>query len=34
VFVQQKIKTIAIAKCVGATTRQILAVYLLQALTL
>ena len=34
VFVQQKIKTIAIAKCVGATTRQILAIYLLQALTL
>jgi putative ABC transport system permease protein len=34
VFVQQKIKTIAIVKCVGATTRQILAIYLLQALTL
>ena len=34
VFVQQKIKTIAVAKCVGATTRQILSVYLLQALTL
>jgi putative ABC transport system permease protein len=34
VFVQQKIKTIAIVKCVGASTRQILSIYLLQALTL
>lgn len=34
VFVQQKIKTIAVTKCIGATTRQILSVYLLQALTL
>jgi putative ABC transport system permease protein len=34
VFVQQKIKTIAVAKCVGATTRQILSVYVLQAVTL
>jgi len=34
VFVQQKIKTIAIVKCVGASTRQILSVYLLQALAL
>jgi len=34
VFVQQKIKTIAVAKCVGATTREILSVYILQALTL
>ena len=34
VFVQQKIKTIAIAKCVGATTRQILSIYILQSLAL
>ena len=32
VFVQQKIKSIAVMKCVGARSRQILAVYLLQAL--
>lgn len=34
VFVRQKIKSIAVMKCVGGTTRQILAVYLLQALAL
>ncbi len=34
VFVQQKIRAIAIIKCVGGTTRQILAIYLLQALAL
>jgi putative ABC transport system permease protein len=34
VFVRQKIKSIAVMKCVGASTRQILAVYLLQALAL
>ncbi len=34
VFVQQKIKSIAVMKCVGGTSRQILAVYLLQALAL
>jgi putative ABC transport system permease protein len=34
VFVQQKMRTIAIVKCVGGTTRQILAIYLLQALAL
>ncbi len=34
VFVRQKIKSIAIMKCVGGTSRQILGVYLLQSLTL
>jgi putative ABC transport system permease protein len=34
VFVQQKMRTIAVMKCVGGTSRQILAVYLLQALML
>ncbi len=34
VFVRQKIKSIAVMKCVGGTSRQILAVYLLQALAL
>ena len=34
VFVRQKIKSIAVMKCVGGTNRQILAVYLLQALAL
>src|SRR5687768_8583967 len=34
VLVRQKIKTIAVMKCVGATSRQILAVYLLQSLAL
>jgi putative ABC transport system permease protein len=30
VFVRQKIRSVAILKCVGATTRQVLATYLLQ----
>jgi putative ABC transport system permease protein len=34
VFVSQKIKSIAVMKCVGGTSRQILAVYLVQALAL
>jgi putative ABC transport system permease protein len=34
VFVHQKIKSIAVMKCVGGTSRQILAVYLLQAIAL
>jgi putative ABC transport system permease protein len=34
VFVQQKIKSIAVMKCVGGTSRQILAVYLVQAMAL
>jgi len=34
VFVRQKIKAIAVMKCVGGTNRQILSVYLLQALAL
>ena len=34
VFIHQKLKSIAILKCVGATTSQLLAVYLLQVLTL
>jgi putative ABC transport system permease protein len=34
VFVQQKVKSIAILKCVGSTTRQILAVYMTQVLML
>jgi putative ABC transport system permease protein len=34
VFVRQKIKSIAVMKCVGGTSRQILAVYLVQTLAL
>jgi putative ABC transport system permease protein len=34
VFVQQKVKSIAILKCVGSTTRQVLAIYLAQVLLL
>lgn len=34
VFVRQKIRSIAVLKCVGATTRQVLAVYVLQVLML
>jgi putative ABC transport system permease protein len=34
VFVRQKIRSIAVMKCVGGTSRLILAVYLVQALTL
>lgn len=34
VFVRQKIKSIAVMKCVGGTSRQILGVYLLQTLAL
>ena len=34
VFIRQKIKSIAVMKCVGGTSRQILAVYLVQALAL
>lgn len=34
VFVRQKIKSIAVMKCVGGTSRQILSVYLVQALAL
>jgi putative ABC transport system permease protein len=34
VFVLQKIKSIAVLKCVGGTSRQIIAVYLLQVMTL
>jgi putative ABC transport system permease protein len=34
VFVRQKLKSIAVMKCVGGTSRQILSVYLLQALSL
>ena len=34
VFILQKIRSIAVLKCVGARSRQIIAVYLLQVLTL
>jgi putative ABC transport system permease protein len=34
VFVLQKIRSIAVLKCLGATTRQIMAVYLLQVVSL
>jgi putative ABC transport system permease protein len=34
VFVQQKVRSIAILKCVGSTTRQVLAVYLAQVILL
>ena len=34
VFIQQKIKSIAVLKCVGAHSRQIIAVYLLQVMAL
>lgn len=34
VFVQQKVRSIAILKCVGSTTRQVLAVYMTQVVLL
>ena len=34
VFILQKIRSIAVLKCVGATSRQIIAIYLLQVLSL
>ncbi|HJS74671.1 MAG TPA: FtsX-like permease family protein, partial [Vicinamibacteria bacterium] len=34
VFVAQKLKSIAVLKCVGATTRQVLAIYVVQVLAL
>ena len=34
VFVQQKVKSIAILKCLGAGSRRIVAVYLLQVMVL
>jgi putative ABC transport system permease protein len=34
VFVRQKIKSVAILKCVGATTRQVLAAYVMQVVLL
>jgi putative ABC transport system permease protein len=34
VFVRQKIRSVAILKCVGATTRQVLAAYVLQVVAL
>jgi putative ABC transport system permease protein len=34
VFVQQKLKSVAILKCVGASTRQVLAIYVAQVLTM
>jgi len=34
VFVRQKVKSVAILKCVGATTRQVLAAYVLQVVLL
>ncbi len=34
VFVQQKVKSIAILKCVGSTSRQVLAIYLTQVVLL
>ena len=34
VFVRQKIRSVAILKCLGATTRQVLATYVLQVLLL
>jgi putative ABC transport system permease protein len=34
VFVQQKVKSIAILKCVGSSTRQVLAIYLTQVVLL
>ncbi len=34
VFVQQKVRSIAILKCVGTSTRQVLAIYLTQVLLL
>jgi putative ABC transport system permease protein len=34
VFVMQKIRSIAVLKCLGATSRQIMAVYLLQVMSL
>ena len=34
VFVRQKIRSVAILKCLGATTRQVLATYVLQVVLL
>src|SRR4029077_19745811 len=34
VFVRQKIRSVAILKCLGATTRQVLAAYVLQVVVL
>jgi len=34
VFIQQKIRSIAVLKCVGARTRQVIAIYMLQVMTL
>src|SRR6185503_13210762 len=34
VFILQKMRSIAVLKCVGATSRQIIAIYLLQVMTL
>src|SRR5207237_7852055 len=34
VFVQQKVKSIAVLKCLGGTSRQMLAIYLTQVLVL
>ena len=34
VFVQQKVRSIAILKCVGSTSRQVLAIYLTQVVLL
>ena len=34
VFVLQKMRSIAVLKCVGARSRQIIAVYMLQVMTL
>ena len=34
VFVQQKLRTVAILKCVGSTTRQILLIYVLQVVAM
>jgi putative ABC transport system permease protein len=34
VFIDQKLKSIAVLKCVGASTRQVLSVYLLQVMVL
>ena len=34
VFVKQKIKSVAILKCLGATTRQVLGTYVLQVMLL
>ena len=34
VFIAQKMRSIAVLKCLGATSRQVMAVYLLQVLAL